>query len=157
MGLGCNPQESARSIFGSTVTQRNQRPQKIYRTVGRIPETIKRASRHKRYSVSRRARICLIKKKSELGLKGPLVGYFAKEIKIAVIDSIKQAAASGLTQKDAGITFGINPHKFRRWATPKPKSNRVAWNKILPSEKDAILQTAWDERFIGKPVSHLFV
>lgn len=74
-----------------------------------------------------------------------------------MINAIKEAIDSGLTQKNACITFGINPRKFRRWVTPKPKSNRVAWNKILPSEKDAILQTAWDERFIGKPVSHLFV
>lgn len=74
-----------------------------------------------------------------------------------MIHSIKEAMNSGLTQKNACITFGLAPRKFRRWAIPKITSNRTAWNKILPSEKDAILQAVWDERFIGKPVSHLFV
>lgn len=74
-----------------------------------------------------------------------------------MINAIKEAMNSGQSQKNACITFGLAPRKFRRWYNPKTTSNRSAWNKILPSEKDAILQAVWDERFIGKPVSHLFV
>jgi len=90
-------------------------------------------------------------------LKGPLAGHFTKEIKIAVINTIKEIMNSGLTQKNACTIFGIVPRKFRRWASPKTISRQVAWNKILPSEKDAILHAAWKPELLGKPVSHIFV
>ncbi|MEK9179746.1 MAG: integrase core domain-containing protein, partial [Patescibacteria group bacterium] len=51
----------------------------------------------------------------------------------------------------------IVPRKFRRWVSPKTVYTRVAWNKILPSEKDAILQARWDKHLLDKPVSHIFV
>ena len=157
VGLGCNPQEGAGGIAGSIVTQRNQRTQEIHRTVGGLPETIKRTSGHERCAVCRRVRVLIAKKKSELGLKGPLVGHFAKEIKIAVINVINDAMKSGMTQKNACTIFGLNPRKFRRWIAPKTTTSRVAWNKILPSEKDAILHAAWKPELLGKPVSHIFV
>lgn len=74
-----------------------------------------------------------------------------------MINTIRESIDSGLTQKNACITFGLNPRKFRRWVAPKPESDRVAWNKILPSEKDAILEARWDKSLLDKPVSHIFV
>ena len=157
VGLGCNPQEGAGGIDGSTLSHGSQGPQEIHRTVGGLPETIKRTSRHERCALCRRVRVLIAKKKSELGLKGPLTGHFSKEIKIAVINTIRESIDSGLTQKTACDIFGIVPRKFRRWIAPKTTTSRVAWNKILPSEKDAILQAAWKPELLGKPVSHIFV
>lgn len=90
-------------------------------------------------------------------MKGPMVGHFSKEIKTAVVSVIKEVVDSGMTQKSACETFGINPRKFRRWVVDKHRAKRVAWNRILPSERDAIVKTAWDERFLDKPISHMFV
>ena len=104
-----------------------------------------------------RARTSLAKKKSELGLKGPLNGHFKKEIREAVVKAIKEAMAQGLTQSEACKILDISTRKYRRWANPKPRFPRIAWNKILPQERDAILQAAWDEKFWGKPLSHIFV
>ncbi len=157
VGPGCHPQESPGGISGSIVAQRNQRAQKIHRTVGGLPKTVKRTSGHKRRTVCRRARVLIAKKKSELGLKGPLVGHFAREIKTTVITAINDAMKSGMTQKHSCTIFGIVPRKFRRWIAPKTTTLRVAWNKILPSEKDAILHSAWKQELFGKPVSHIFV
>ena len=102
-------------------------------------------------------RISLVKKKSELGLKGPLKGHFKKEIREAVVKAIKEAMDQGLTQAKACNTVGLSPRKFRRWANPKPLYPRKAWNRILPEERNAIIDTAWDEKFLGKPLSHLYV
>jgi len=74
-----------------------------------------------------------------------------------VINIIKQSIHDGLTQKKACQTFGINPRKFRRWASPKPSSPRVAWNKLLEHERQAIEDAAWSPELIGKPISHVFV
>lgn len=102
-------------------------------------------------------RVSLVKKKSELGLKGPLKGHFKKEVRETVVKAIKEAIEQGLTQTKACNTFGLSPRKFRRWANPKPLSPHKAWNRILPEEREAIIETAWDERFMGKPLSHLYV
>ena len=72
---------------------------------------------------------------------------------IAVNESITQ----GLTQKQACEILGLSPRKFRRWANPKPRKSRTAWNKILNQERDAIEAAAWTPELIGKPVSHIFV
>jgi len=74
-----------------------------------------------------------------------------------VTESIKEAVSSGLTQKRACRIFGIEPRKLRRWANPKPIQKRIAWNRILAQERQAIIQTACEERFWDKPVSHIFV
>ena len=62
-----------------------------------------------------------------------------------------------MTQKRACKILGLDPRKYRRWANPRLLSRRVAWNKILPEEREAIIQTATEERFWDKPVSHIFV
>jgi hypothetical protein len=74
-----------------------------------------------------------------------------------VVNAIKQSIADGLTQIHACQTFGINPRKFRRWANPKPSRPRVAWNKLLEYECQAIEDAAWSPQLIGKPISHVFV
>jgi len=74
-----------------------------------------------------------------------------------VVNSIKEAVNSGLTQKGACLTFGISPRKFRRWAKPKPVKSRIAWNKILPHESEAIENAVYEPELIGKPLSHVFV
>lgn len=74
-----------------------------------------------------------------------------------MVDIIQQSISDGLTQKQACQTFGINPRKFRRWANPKPVKPRVAWNKLIEHECQAIEDAAWLPELIGKPVSHVFV
>jgi len=72
-----------------------------------------------------------------------------------VVTVIKESVAQGVTQKLSCEIFGIAPRKLRRWASPKPIKPRVAWNKLLENERDAIEAAAWD--LIGKPISHVFV
>jgi hypothetical protein len=74
-----------------------------------------------------------------------------------VVNTIEQSITDGLTQKQACQTFGIDPRKFRRWAAPKPSKPRVAWNKLLEHERQAIEDAAWLPELIGKPISHVFV
>lgn len=74
-----------------------------------------------------------------------------------MVNIIKEAVKSGLTQKDACEIFGVNSRKFRRWANPKHIKPRIAWNKIMPQETDAIIQTALKPNFWDKPLSHIFV
>ena len=74
-----------------------------------------------------------------------------------MVTVIYNAITQGLTQKLACGIFGIAPRKFRRWANPKPVKPRIAWNKTLAHEHDAIEAAAWLPELIGKPVSHIFV
>ncbi len=74
-----------------------------------------------------------------------------------MVQIIKEAIVQGLTQKRACSVFGLSPRKYRRWANPKPLKPRTAWNKILPEEREAVLEIAWDQQFWDKPMSHLFV
>ena len=74
-----------------------------------------------------------------------------------MVEFIKIAISNGLTQKAACEVIGLEPRKYRRWANPKPHKIKTAWNKILPQEKDAVIQAAWEERFWNKPVSHIYV
>jgi hypothetical protein len=74
-----------------------------------------------------------------------------------VVIVINKAVTQGFTQKRACRIFDIAPRKFRRWANPKPIRPRVAWNKTLEHERDAIETAAWIPELIGKPVSHIFV
>jgi len=74
-----------------------------------------------------------------------------------VVNIIKKSIAEGMSQKQACITFDIDPRKFRRWANPKPAKPRVAWNKLLEHERQAIEDAAWLPELIGKPISHVFV
>ena len=74
-----------------------------------------------------------------------------------MVTVIKESVAQGLTQKLSCEIFGISPRKLRRWANPKPHRPRIAWNKLLRHECDAIESSAWTPELIGKPVSHVFV
>ena len=74
-----------------------------------------------------------------------------------MITVIKEAVAQGITQKLSCEIFGISPRKLRRWANPNPRKPRIAWNKLLEHERDAIEAAAWEPELIGKPVSHVFV
>jgi len=74
-----------------------------------------------------------------------------------VVDAIKESISQGLTQKRACEIFGIVPRKYRRWANPKTLPPRTAWNKILPAEREAVVQTVYEQQFWGKPMSHIFV
>ncbi len=103
------------------------------------------------------ARAGLIKKKSELGLKGRLHGHYKKEVREAMVKAIDEAVEQGMTQKQACNTVGLSPRKYRRWAAPKSHSPRIAWNRTLPEEKEAIIQAAYGKELLGKPISHIFV
>jgi len=74
-----------------------------------------------------------------------------------VVNVINDAVTCGLTQKRSCNIFGIAPRKLRRWVNPKPLKPRIAWNKTLEHERDAIEAAAWQPELIGKPVSHIFV
>jgi len=74
-----------------------------------------------------------------------------------VVTVINNAVTKGLTQKRSCGILGIAPRKFRRWANPKPLRPRIAWNKTLEHERDAIETAAWEPGLIGKPVNHILV
>ena len=74
-----------------------------------------------------------------------------------MVQAIKESISQGLAQKRACEIFGIVPRKFRRWANPKPVVKRTAWNKLLPAEREAIIDTAFAPDSLGKPLSHIFV
>ena len=74
-----------------------------------------------------------------------------------MVNIIKETVTEGMTQKQACTTFGIDSRKFRRWANAKPAKPRVAWNKLLEHERQAIEDAAWSPELIGKPISHVFV
>ena len=74
-----------------------------------------------------------------------------------MVTVIKESIGQGVTQKLSCEIFGIAPRKLRRWANPKPIKPRIAWNRILEHERDAIEAAAWTPDLIGKPVSHVFV
>lgn len=74
-----------------------------------------------------------------------------------MVNTIKNTIDQGLIQKRACEIFGISARKFRRWANPKPLRPRTAWNKILPQESEAIINTATEEQFLDKPLSHIYV
>ena len=122
-----------------------------------VSKSFERTLRNQRRALCRGARAILVKKKDELGLKGPLIGHFKQEVKQAVVTIINNSVAQGLTQKRSCEIFGILPRKFRRWLNPRPVKARTAWNKILEHERDAIESAAWEPELIGKPVSHIFV
>lgn len=84
-------------------------------------------------------------------------GHFSREIKKSVVEAIRTAITNGLNQNTACELMGLDPRKYRRWCTPKKNAPQTAWNKILPEEREAIIQTALQEAFWGKPISHLFV
>jgi len=127
------------------------------RVYGRTPESIQRAERNQGRAVSRWSRVGLVKKKDELGLKGPLKGHFKRKTREAVVNIIKESIAEGVSQKKSCEIFGIKPRKFRRWANPKPLKQHVAWNKLLQHEHQAIEDAAWLPELLGKPISHIYV
>jgi transposase InsO family protein len=74
-----------------------------------------------------------------------------------VVTIVKEAIAHGVSQKRACEISGIAPRKFRRWVNPKPFKQRVAWNRLLDHECQAIENAAWLPDLLGKPISHIFV
>lgn len=74
-----------------------------------------------------------------------------------MVTAVKESIAQGLTQKQACDILGLSPRKLRRWADPKPRKPRSAWNKLRDDERSAIEDAAWLPELIGKPVSHVFV
>jgi len=74
-----------------------------------------------------------------------------------VVNVIKESIAQGVSQKKACEIFGIAPRKFRRWVRTKPLKPRLAWNKLLECERQAIEDAAWLPELIGKPLSHIYI
>ena len=157
MGSHCYTQEDQNSSYGSPIPSRKTRAKTTFNSRRTISKSIQRARPNQRRACGRRARAVLVKKKDELGLKGPLSDHFKIEVKRAVITIINDAVIQGLTQKQACRILGIASRKFRRWANPKPVKLRTAWNRTLDHERDAIEAAAWTPKLIGKPVSHIFV
>jgi len=130
------------SISGSSVEQGQKKRQKTICNTRTISNSLQGTGTDKRRPLCSRARTILVKKKGELGLKGPLKGHFSKEIKKTVVDAIQTAIANGLDQNKACKLMGLAPRKYRRWLNPKRTTPRIAWNKILPKERKTIIQTA---------------
>lgn len=148
-GQGCSYRSPGQS--GET------RPPATNSTRRTVPKSIQRAKRDQRRVVSSWSRAVLAKKKDELGLKGPLIGHFKSEIRKTVVNIIRESMTEGLAQKKACEIFGINPRKFRRWANLKPLQPRIAWNRLLDPERQAIEDAAWLPDLMGKPLSHVYV
>jgi len=157
LGSGCHTKEDQSRKPGSPCQSRKKRPKTPDYTRRTVSKSYERTLRNQRRALCRGARAILVKKKDELNLKGPLTGHFKLEVKKAVVTVINNSIAQGLTQKRSCEIFGILPRKFRRWLNPKPVRPRIAWNKILEHERDAIESAAWEPELIGKPVSHIFV
>jgi len=157
MGPGSHTQKGQGGGHRSVVQEGQARAQTAGHTRRTVPKSRKTAGRNKRRPCRSGPRAVLVKKKNGLGLLGALKGHFKKETRTAVVESIKEAVSQGLTQKRACRIFGIEPRKLRRWANPKPLVKRIAWNRILAHEREAIVRTATEERFWDKPVSHIFV
>jgi putative transposase len=157
LGSDCHSQKNQSCSSGIPSSPRKTRQTTANRGCRAVPEDIPRTQRHQRRALCRWARTGLVKKKDELGLKGPLVGHFKPVTKQAVVTIIKEAITYGVSQKRACEIFGIAPRKFRRWANPKPFKQRVAWNNLLDHERQAIEDAAWLPDLLGKPISHIFV
>jgi len=157
MGPGCHTKEGQGGSYGSPCQSQKTGQKTADHTSRTVSKSFKRALGNQRRARGCWARAILVKKKDELGLKGPLIGHFKQEVKQAVVNIINNSIAQGLTQKQSCGIFGILPRKFRRWLNPKPVKLRTAWNKILEHERDAIESAAWEPELIGKPVSHIFV
>lgn len=157
MGFSCNKKADKRCCYRITRKPFEERTKTSDSISGTISEECQRATRDKRCSCSGRLRISLIKKKGELGLKGKLKGYFSKEIKEKVLSAIKESIDRGLSRKQSCNLFGLDVRKYRRWSKLKPKTERTAWNKIRPEEKEIIKNAAYNPELIGKPLSHIYV
>jgi len=157
LGFSCHTQEGQGRKLRSPCSAQKTGPQATGHPHRATSKSIERARRNQRCLGNRGARAILVKKKNELGLKGPIIGHFKKEVKETVVTVIKESVDKGLTQKLACKIFGIAPRKLRRWANPKPLKVRTAWNKLLEHERQAIEAAAWMPELIGKPVSHIFV
>ena len=157
LGPGSHTQEGQGGCIRGVVQEGQTRTQTASYPCRTVPKSRKTAGGNKRRPCCRWPRTVLVKKKNGLGLLGALKGHFKKETRTAVAESIKEAVSQGLTQKRACRIFGIEPRKLRRWANPKPLVKRIAWNRILAHEREAIVRTATEERFWDKPVSHIFV
>ena len=157
LGLSRYQEENQSRCPGSLDQSQQARTQTTRYRRRTIPTSVQRTERNQRRAGRRRTRIILVKKKDELGLKGPLTGHFTQEVKRTVVNIINTAVSQGLTQKYACTLFGINPRKFRRWANPSAPRQRVAWNKIRPPERQAIIDATYLPELLGKPLSHIFV
>ena len=157
MAPGRDKKENQGSFSGSISEQRKKKRPKTIRVSRTIPISFPGTGSDERRPLCCRTRISLTKKKSALGLKGPLKGHFSKEIKKTVVAAIQVAITNGLKQNQACALMGLDPRKYRRWLKPKQITPRIAWNKILPNERQAIIKTALEPDFWGKPISHLFV
>jgi transposase InsO family protein len=74
-----------------------------------------------------------------------------------MVTIVNESVAQGLTQKQACEILGLCQRKLRRWANPKERKPRTAWNRLRDEERQAIEDAAWMQELIGKPVSHVFV
>jgi len=121
-----------------------------------IPEDSQGIAGYERCPCGDRARVLIVKKKSELGLKGNLIGFFKQEVKEPIVEAIQQAMKSNLTQKQACELMGLSARKFRRWSNPKYHEPRKAWNALRLDEKKAIVDASYEDQMLGKPLSHLY-
>ena len=157
LGPARHTQKSQGRIPGNPCPSRQTRAQTTNRHRGSASKDLQRAGSGKGCPCCRRTRTSLVKKKDELGLKGPLKGHFSVQVKKAMVTAVHESRARGLTQKEACEALGLSPRKLRRWANPREHKPRAAWNKLRDEERAAIEDAAWLPDLIGKPVSHVFV
>ena len=157
MGSGRDQEDSKGRCSDSFGNQGQAGPEAESDIPGRVRANEQGACGSQRCSGSCRASALLVKKKSELGLEGPLTGHYPLETRNSVVEAINAAVDDELTQRSACAIMGLSVRKFRRWKNPKPKKKRIPWNKILPEEVEAITNAVYSPELLGKPLSHIYV
>jgi len=157
MGFCSHTQEGQRGSIGISCQSKEERQEEVCCFNRRDESVNERTKRDQGCTGYSRLRTVLVKKKDELGLKGPLLGHFPRKTQQEVIAVIKETIVLGLTQKEACRIFDIGQRKFRRWCCYKEKAKRTAWNRITDTEREAITSSVFEPSLIGKPLSHVFV
>ena len=160
MGISCNPETDKRICSGNSGESNTSGKKEICGSSGRITKSISGTGCNQRCSNYCSARVLLVKKKNDLGLKGVLIGHYPIEIKKQVVTVIQEAISFGMTQTKACNIFGITQRKFRRWLKGKNmgiKKQRIAWNKLTELEHQSIINASYEPELLGKPLSHIYV
>ena len=97
LGLGHHTQKGQSSGHRNPGQSGKTRQTAANRVCRAISESMQRTQRNQRCVISRGARAGLVKKKDQIGLKGPLRGHFKPETRETVANIIKESIAEGIS------------------------------------------------------------
>lgn len=84
-----------------------------------------------------------VKKKSELGLKGPIKRTkVERQIQEALMEAIDKTVGEGISLEKACEVLDLPRRRYYRWQDWSVPQDRQAWNRMLPQEEEAILSAA---------------